>query len=74
MEVSVLKPCSCMNLNYLVVAFKVGLLLQSVHEVLKDLLRDGGHAITPPLIVHDTKPDIILLINIILDLLIQLLC
>lgn len=64
--------CSC--LNYLVVAFEVGLLLQSVHEVLKDLLRNGRHAVTPPLVVHDTKPDVILLIDVVLYLLIQLLC
>lgn len=59
--------------GYLVVALEVRLLLQAVHEVLKHLLRDGRHSVTPPLVVHDVKPDVILLVNVVLHLLIQLL-
>ena len=59
--------------THLVVALKVGLLLQAVHEVLKHLLGDGRHAVGPPLVVHDVQPDVVLLVNVVLHLLVQLL-
>jgi len=55
------------------VALEVRLLLQAVHEVLEDLLGDGRHAVAPPLVVHDVEPDVVLLVDVVLHLLVQLL-
>jgi len=58
----------------LVVALEVGLLLQPVHQVLKDLLGNGTHAFGLPPLVHDVQPDVIFLVHVVLHLLVQLLC
>ena len=61
------------NCRYLIVTLKVRLFFQAVHEVLEDLLRDGCHAITAALVIHDVEPDVVLFVYVILHLFIQLL-